>query len=71
MPSAASVIAASIVFGKAVHDLFPSLYASVETKVGSRALKLFTKVEWRRSAAAAKKREVLQAIATLRSSVCE
>ena len=62
-PSVLCAISAMVVFGKSPEDLFPELILEVEDKIGPSALKLYYKVENRRSVAAAKKRELLLRIA--------
>ena len=52
-----------IVFGKAVHDLFPTFFAEVEDAVMRRAAKLDEKWRGSRTKGAARKRELLQSMA--------
>lgn len=69
-PSAVCLVAATLVFGKSAKELFPDFVSDVEDRIGPRALKLYQKVEKKHSMAAAKKRELLQGIALVNSSIC-
>lgn len=69
-PSAFALLASSLIFGKDASEIFPGFQAEVEDRIGPRALKLYKSYEGRRSAAARKKRELLESIAQLQGQVC-
>lgn len=63
-PSAASVIASCLVFGRSVDQLFPGLKRRIHEQVGVKANRLYEKVEKDRRPEAEKKRTLLRAIAS-------
>ena len=68
-PSALCAISAMVVFGKSLEELFPELILDVEDRIGPPALKLYYKVENRKSMAAMKKRELLLRIAQVKRAL--
>jgi DNA-binding XRE family transcriptional regulator len=70
-PSAASVIASCLVFGRSVDQLFPGLRRRIHEQVGVRAHRLYEKVEKDKRPEAERKRAFLQAIASIDPSSCQ